>query len=296
MRRDTVLTVATAGAVAAIAGFALVAVAPAGHAADRPSSAYGLAAEGQVPVPRTPYVESVDGRQRSSSALEIPGNPLLSVRAATVTAGADSAAVEILDLIVGPGALDQLKVPPELKAACDNLPAQGAEDLPVPDIDLPDLGLPLPDSLGTKDLPVKNLPELCKLLLTPPSSVLGLDALNVWCEGDRGGVDVGSLTLLGQRIKVPNTPGAMIPAAPLATITVNEQTKRPDGSFSVTGLVINLGNGAEIIRLGSVTCAKPAPRVPKPSPTRTTPEEVKPPPPPIAPAPAPIKTHHPVTG
>lgn len=297
MRRHLVPTVATVGAVAAFAAFTLVVGAPAGNAADRPSSAYAVSADGQVPIPKTPYIESVDGRTRTSSALAIPENPLVSARAGSVTAGHDSAAVELLDVTVGPDALSQVKLPPELKQACANLPAQGAEDLPVPDLSLPDLGLPLPDPPGTDDLPVKNLPELCKLLLTPPSSVLGIDTLNVWCAGDQGGVDVGSLTLLGQRIDVPNTKeSTTIPAAPLATITVNEQTKRADGSFTITGLVINLGGGAEVIRLASATCAKPTPRTePTPEPTPTKPAkraEL----PPAAPVPTPIETRHPVTG
>jgi len=174
-----------------------------------------------------------------------------------VTAGNDAASVELFDVTIGQGALSQVKVPAELKQTCANLPAQGADDLPIPDLPLPDLGLPLPTP-STADLPAKNLPELCNLLLTPPSSLLGIDTVNVWCSGDDGGVDIGSLTLLGQKVAVPTTKQVVtIPAAPLATITVNERTKRSDGSFTITGLTINLGNGAQVIRLASATCAKP---------------------------------------
>jgi hypothetical protein len=130
--------------------------------------------------------------------------------------------------------------------------------------------------------------------------VLGIDSVNVWCAGDRGGVDIGSLTLLGQRIQVPSTEqGAVIPAAPLATITVNEQAQRADGSFTITGLTINLGDGAQVVRLASATCAKPAAAA-KPTPKPT--ERPVPVPstdvgfPPPAPVPTPVKTHHPVTG
>lgn len=296
MRRQTVLTAATAGALAVVAAAALVAAAPAGHAAARPSSAYGVGVDGQAPVPKTPYIESKDGKQRSSTALELPKNPLLSARGATVAAGSDSASVEILDVVVGPNILDQVKVPPELKKSCDQLPDTGADDLPVPDLELPDLGLPvpLPKSVDTLDLPVKNLPELCKLLLTPPSSLLGIDAINVYCDGDSGGVDVGSLTLLGQKIDLPDSPSSSIPATPLATISMNKQTKHSDGSFTVTGLEIDLG-GAAVIRLGSVTCATPAKVQPKPSPspTRPLPESDSVP---YAPPAKPIETRHPVTG
>jgi len=298
MRRNIVPTALTAAAVTGLVALTLVASAPAGNAVDRPSSAYAVGADGQVPVEKTPYVESRDGREHSSSALELPKNPLLSARTATVTAGNDKASVELLDVTLGQGALNQVKLPPELKKSCASLPATGADDLPIPDLPLPDLGLPLPD-LSTVDLPVKNLPELCDLLLTPPSSILGIDAINVWCAGDRGGVDVGSLTLLGLKIQIPSTKeGAVIPAAPLATITVNEQSAGADGSFTVTGLTINLGNGAQVIRLASATCAKPAAKpkpTPKPTPTVPIPgNDVGVPP--AAPVPTPVKTHHPVTG
>ncbi|MFC0627431.1 hypothetical protein [Kribbella deserti] len=297
MRRDFVPTVVTVSAVAGVAAFSLVAAAPVGNAAARPSSAYAVSAEGQVPIPKTPYIESVDGRERTSSALKIPANPLIAARAGSVTAANDSAVVELLDVTIGQGALNQVKLPPELKTACDRLPAQGGDDLPIPDLALPGLGLPLPELPRTDDLPAKNLRELCELLLTPPSSVLGIDSLNVWCAGDKGGVDIGALTLLGQRIAIPSTKqGATIPAAPLATITINEQTKRPDGSFTITGLVINLGNGAEVIRLASVTCAKPAPRTkptPRPKPPKPS-QDIEHPPP--APPPSPVETRHPVTG
>jgi hypothetical protein len=299
MRRHIVPAATTAAAVTGVVVLTLVTGAQPGNATDRPSSAYAIGADGQVPVSKTPYVESRDGRERSSSALELPKNPLLSARTATVTAGNDKASVELLDVTLGKGALDSVQLPPDLKKSCASLPPTGADDLPVPDLPLPDLGLPLPD-LSTVDLPVKNLPDLCNLLLTPPSSLLGIDSVNVWCAGDKGGVDVGSLTLLGQKIQIPGTEqGAVIPAAPLATITVNQQTQAVDGSFTVTGLTINLGDGAQVIRLASATCAKPAAKAtPTPKPT-LRPEPV---PgddvgyPPAAPVPTPVKTHHPVTG
>jgi hypothetical protein len=296
MRRQLVPTITTFAAVTGVVAFTLVASAPIGNAAARASSAYAVSAEGQVPVARTPYADSLDGKRHSSSALELPKNPLLSVRAGTVTAANDAAAVELFDIVVGPDILSQVKLPPDLKKSCDTLPATGADDLPIPKLPLPDLGIPLPD-LSTIDLPVKNLPDLCKLLLTPPSSLLGIESITVWCTGDTGGVDVGALTLLGQRIAVPTVKqGATIPAAPLATITVNEQAKHSDGAFTITGLTINLGGGAEVIRLASATCAKPAA---KPTPKPTQPKTTQPAPEapaPAAPAPTPVKTHHPVTG
>jgi hypothetical protein len=294
-------TVLTAAAVAGVVTFSLVASAPTGNAAARPSSAYAVSAEGQVPIPKTPYAESLDGKRATTSALELPKNPLLSVRAGTATAGNDSASVELFDIVIGPDILNQVKIPPELKQQCASLPKTGADDLPLPDLALPDLGLPLPlPSLSTKDLPVKNLPDLCNLLLTPPKSLLAIDSLNVWCSGGKGGIDVGSLTLLGQTLKVPTTTqGASLPSNPLATIKVNSQSKHSDGAFTVTGLTISLGGGAETINLASATCAKPAAK-PKPKPTPKPPVDHPAPPqvesPPAAPIPTPVKTHQPVTG
>jgi len=297
MRRQLAPTVLTAAAVAGVVTFSLVASAPAGNAAARPSSAYAVSAEGQVPIAKTPYAESLDGKRQTTSALELPKNPLLSIRAGTATAGNDSASVELFDIVVGPDILSQVQIPPELKQQCASLPKTGAEDLPLPDIALPDLGLPLP-KLSTKDLPVKNLPDLCNLLLNPPTSLLAIDSLNVYCSGDSGGVDLGTVTLLGQTLKLPSTKqGASLPSNPLAAISVNSQGKHSDGSFTITGLTINLGGGAEVINLASATCAKPAPK-PKPTPKPTQP--VVPAPPldhvPAAPVPTPVKTHQPVTG
>ncbi len=297
MRRQLAPTVLTVAAVAGVVTFSLVASAPVGNAAARPSSAYAVSAEGQVPIARTPYAESLDGMRQTTSALELPKNPLISVRAGTATAGNDSASVELFDIVIGPEILSQVTIPPELKQTCSTLPTTGADDLPIPDLPLPDLGLPLPQ-LSTKDLPVKNLPDLCNLLLTPPKSLLAIDSLSVWCSGDQGGVDIGSLTLLGQTVKLPSTKqGATLPAAPLATIKVNAQGKHSDGSFTITGLTIDLGGGTEVITLASATCATPAAK-PTPTPKPTQPQVPAPPldHPPAAPVPTPVKTHQPVTG
>ncbi|GAA0584694.1 hypothetical protein HPO96_09980 [Kribbella sandramycini] len=295
MRRQLVPTVVTGAAVLGVVAFSLVAGAPVGNAAARPSSAYAVSGEGQLPINKTPYVESADGKRVSSSALELPSNPLLDVRAGTVTAGNNSASVELIDLSIGAGALGQIPIPPDLKKQCDTLPPTGAGDLPIPDLALPDLGLPLPP-LSLKDLPVKNLPDLCKLLLTPPTSLVALDAVNVWCSAGKGGVDIGSLTLLGQKLSIPTTSQSFsTPANPLISLAVNQQTKNADGSFTITALTVNLGNGAQILKFASATCAKPV--VHKPTPKPTTPKPTPPVhQPPAAPQPTPVKTHLPVTG
>src|SRR5437870_443688 len=122
MRRQLAPTVLTAAAVAGVVTFSLVASAPVGNAAARPSSAYAVSAEGQVPIPKTPYAESLDGKRQTTSALELPQNPLISVRAGTATAGNDSASVELFDVVIGPDILSKVTIPPELKQQCANLP------------------------------------------------------------------------------------------------------------------------------------------------------------------------------
>ena len=86
MRRQLAPTALTVAAVTGVVTFSLVASAPVGNAVARPSSAYAVSADGQVPIAKTPYAESLDGKRQTSSALELPQNPLLSVRAGTATA------------------------------------------------------------------------------------------------------------------------------------------------------------------------------------------------------------------
>ena len=165
-----------------------------------------------------------------------------------------------------------MKLPPDLKKSpAPPLPPTGADDLPIPDLPLPVLGLPLPD-LSTVDLPVKNLPDLCNLLLTPPSSILGIDAAQRLVRGRQGRRRPRLTDAARPEDPVPTVEqSAIIPAAPLATITVNQQAEHSDGAFTITGLTINLG-GAQVIRLASATCAKPAAKpTPKPTQPTTTP-------------------------
>jgi len=282
MRRDLKALAGTAVVVTATASFAVLAGSSAVDARTTTSSAYGIAAAGALPLDKTPYVESGDGSTVTTSEVELPDNPLLSLRAATVTAGNDSASVELLNVGVGEGGLDQLPEPPqELKDACANLPASpSTDDLPLdqlPEIPIP--GFPSPD-----ELPASDLQELCNVLLTPPDSVLSVDAVHVFCQGDTGAVEVADLKVLGQAVNIPSTaPNTSLPANPLVGLTLNKQTKHADGSFTVEGLVIDLGDGSQTITLGSATCAKPA-ATHSPSPT------------PTAPSPTPVVTTHPVTG
>jgi len=283
MRRDLKALAGTAVVVTATASFAVLAGSSAVDARSTTSSAYGVSAAGGLPLDKTPYVESSDGSTHTTSQVELPDNPLLSLRAATISAGNDSASVQLLDVGIGRGGFDQLPEPPdELKDACAGLRDAGTDDLPLGEV--PEI--PVPGFPSLDDLPASDLQELCNLLLTPPDSVLGVDAVHVWCQGDTGAVDVANLKVLGQAVDVPSTaPNTSLPANPLVGITVNKQTKNADGSFTVEGLVIDLGDGSQTITLGSATCAKPAAK-----------HHASSTPTPTAPAPTPVVTTHPVTG
>lgn len=315
MRRDIVAGLTTAGVVTATAAFAVLAGTGPSQAGGVPSSAYGAAATGAFPFEKTPYIESSDGRRHTNSQVELPENPVLSLRAVTTTAADSSASVEIIDAGVGKGLFEELPEPPkELQDLCDQLPlasdaasgsaagglSDGLEGLPkmpggrqgTPKAPPLDLGIPGVPPLD--QLPKGELPDLCRLLQDPPDSIANIDTLNIWCKGDEGGVDVGTVRVLGQEVELPSTdPNTEIPAEPLANITINRQTENADGSFTVDGVVVNLGGAQEIV-LGSATCGNYVEDredpTPKPDP------EPKPDPTPQAPRPAPIPTHHPVTG
>lgn len=290
MRRNLIATAATVAVVTATAGFTVLAGSSGSSAAGTRSSAYAFSAEGPLPIAGTPYVESGDGKTYTASAAELPENPLAELAAGTVSAGNNKASVEMLNVGVGGGVFDQLPdVPPELKAQCDQLPDAGVGDLPVPDLPaIPELPVPgLPDLNDLPDqLPADNLRDLCRLLLTPPSSLLELDMMKVSCNGQQGAVEMGPVTVLGQRFEAPLTQLPALPPNPLVNVTVGEETHHPDGSFTITGLKISLGDGAQSITLGSATCAKfKAPT--KPNPVDHTP---------TAPSPTPVPTNLPVTG
>lgn len=270
----------------AAAGAATIVMASTGvaQADGSTSSAYGFKAEGPFPVEPMPFVESRDGSERSAQLGASPENPLLAVRAGTVTAGDRSASVELLDVEVGRGLLAELpEVPPELRQLCQELPEEG---VPTPPDGLPEV--PIPGLPSLDDLPADDLRSLCELVLTPPESLLGIELVRVSCEGREGRVEVAGLEVAGTAVPTPELPeGAGIPANPLLTITANRQTENPDGSFTVEGLVIDLGDGTEEITLGSATCggavAVPGGRPPV--------EE-----PPVAEAPRPVPAAVPVTG
>lgn len=254
MKRRAIAAAGAATLGAATAVLALVAGTTVGFAETTTSSAYGLAAEGALPIDPTPYVESTDGTTKTSSLLELPDNPLLAAGAAKLTAGKDKASVEVLNAGVLPGA----ELPEELEPLQDALSQLADALAPVCDAEVPQLpelpDNPLSDILdGIGD--ALDPGALCEALEGGLPSVLEVGLIRVHCEGDTGGTQIADVTLLGQELPIPEAPADLgIPENPLLALTANKQTNNDDGSFSVTGLEINLGDGAEVITLANATC------------------------------------------
>ncbi len=267
------------GAVTAIA--ALVIGTTAGYAETVPSSAYGIAAEGPVPIEPTPYVESTDGSKQENSAFTLPDNPLVSLEVAKVTAAENSASAELLNVGLVPGA----ELPEQLSALNQPLQQLMAGLEPACQVDNP--AEPVTDALGDV-LPgeiVKQLDpqQLCASITAGETPALvSIELVHVACDADSGSVEIANVAMLGQQVAIPpledETP--ILPENPLVTITANKQTSNDDGSFTVVGLEIDLGGGTEVITLGSATCGFIEPDTDKPT----------------APPPTPVTTGLPVTG
>jgi hypothetical protein len=268
----TGLAVATAAVVLGTGG--------ASQAAGSKSYAYGLdvVAQGESQV-RQPYVESSDGSTKTGGGSELPDNPLFTGSIALLSAGNDTASVELVDLSIGGGVADQLPKEfrdglAELKPVCEGLGQAPPPELP----EIP--GIPI----GT----LPDLQEACDDFVAGEfTDILGIEAVNIECQGDDGAVEVLGLEVLGLPIEVPPLAPdtAILPENPGLNIIANRQTQNPDGSFTVDGLVVDLGGQLELI-LGSATCGEPIA-------TEAAPDPEGPPP---APAPEPVPGNLPVTG
>lgn len=287
MRRRVVAGAGAAAVGAATAIAALVIGMGAGWAENTTSSAWGLAADGQFPLEKTPFIESTDGTEQTSSALELPENDFIEVGAVKLTAGDDKASTEVTDITLIPGFGDQ--IPEELQDAFNDTKDQlCSAGEPLPDageeIENTPLGDVIPDTL-TDNL---NVDALCSAL-EAGDALVGIDAVNVECEGDDGSMDLGALTLLGQEIDLPELEKDMpiLPDNPLLSITANKHTKNDDGSYQVDGLSINIADGAQTINLAGVLCGVPQEDTDV-EPTEDNDDD--------APAPSPVTTELPVTG
>lgn len=257
-------------------------------AAGAPSSAYGLAASGVIPIDALPSVVSYDGERVADALAEVPDNPLLSASAFAVSAENGRASSGVVDLAVGRGVLSQLPedLGEQLRPVCDQLGQVDFEDV------TDDLGTfvidPLQDALneGTADSPIDlgaitaldfsalvpgDLTGLCDVL--DGGALVSADAIEASCTGDRGAVEIVNLRALGLPMEVDTSKaGSSVEIPGVVTVTVNRQTQRADGTFTVDALVVDLFGQQEVV-VASATCgevitgSEPGDRNPAPSPT-----------------------------
>lgn len=240
-------------------------------AAGTPSSAYGLGASGLIPLDPLPEVVSRDGARVSDALAEVPGNPLLTASALAVSAENGRATSGVVDLAVGGGVLEQLPVDlgEQLAPVCDQL---GQVDLDEVTDSLGKLVVdPLQDALneGTADSPIDlsaitsldfsrlvpgDLSGLCAVL--DGGALVAADAVEASCTGSGGGVEIVNLRALGLPIEIDTSRvGTAVEVPGVIKVTVNRQTQRADGTFSVDALVIDLFGQQEVV-VASATCGR----------------------------------------
>jgi hypothetical protein len=283
------LTSFTAATVAVMAGSALLIAAPGASSADPTrSSAYGVSVNGggQEVVPPSPTVESTDGSEQSTGG-EIPSEagPLLAGGLLKLTAGDDKASVVVTNLKIGNLAAE---LPKELTDQLDQLGAACDQFEQAPGEEIPDILGELPIG-GVQQPSEQDLVAFCNDLGTL-ANLATIETLNVECNGDTGTVTVLGASLLGAGVPTnledvaPNT--KLFPDNPLLDVTLNRQTKGPNGAFTVDGLVVSLGGGQAEAVVASTTCGEGIAQ----SAGGSSPEA------PTAPAPTPQQGTAPVTG
>ena len=296
----------TLALVTAGASVALVGGLSSSHAAQAPSSAFGLVATGPIPIQKTPTVVSTDGKLATNSLIALPSNPLLSGGVVNVKAANDFAHSDVTNLSVIGNGLNGLAsqlsaLTSQLQPVCDALKqvplsqVTGAVNSGLGTLDLSVLGpildavsgptgidLSLVKAVDLSKLLPEDLTGLCKVL-AGTAGVVGADAVTTECHGHTGTFNVANLNLLGLPINVDtNQKNAKVEIPGVVKIETNRQTVNSDGTFTVDGIVIDLPilQNQEII-VTSATCGRVTTRTP---PTTS------------APTPTPTHTKAPVTG
>jgi hypothetical protein len=279
---------ALAGAAALAVTTGLVTTANPSQAAATKSYAYGISVNGEG---KQPYVESTDGSTQTNPDASLPDNPLLSGTIAKFQAGDDYASIRIADLTVGSAAgelaplFEQLQ---QLQTACEGLGEAPTEQVFDGIRDNLPTGIQLPTE--------EQVIDFCNALVDVDlPSVASIGTVDIECDGDSGRVALADTSVLGAPAPEPlqgdvpaNTKLFTGEAAPLAQalqVTFNRQTAKPNGAFSVDGVVVEAGGGQLEIVLGHTTCGEPLPagRAPAQAPAP-------------APAPDPVRQSVPVTG
>lgn len=101
MTRRAIAGAGAAAVGAATAVTALVLGTVTGYAEAGTSSAFGVSAEGIIPIDPTPYIESTDGSEQKDDLVNIPLGEFGEVRAATLIAGNDVASTELAGVELG---------------------------------------------------------------------------------------------------------------------------------------------------------------------------------------------------
>lgn len=279
----------------AAASVALIGGSSTSSAAGAPSSAYGIAISGALPLAPTPAVVSEDGRLVSDSAASIPDNPLLGGGVLEVGAENGYARAALADLAVGDGILDLLPVDlaEQLQPVCDALGAVPLDQVtdPITGLLLPGTlqdvldQLPTPVDLGAVtaldlgDLLPEDLTGLCDLL-AGDVGLVGASAIEARCQGHTGTTTIADLTALGLPVQIDTSQANATTAIPgVLSLTVNRQTENTDGTFTVDALVLDLFDQVEVV-VASATCGRVT--------DRRDPTD--------APSPTPVETRLPVTG
>ncbi|GAB3868335.1 hypothetical protein GCM10028801_44120 [Nocardioides maradonensis] len=299
LKRQLAAVGGTLALVTAGASVALVGGLSSGHAAQAPSSAFGLVATGPIPIQKTPTVVSTDGKLAKNSLVSIPTNPLLSGGVVNVKAKNGYAHSDVTNLgVIGNGlnglASQLSTLTSQLGPVCTALKqvplnqvtnavkqGTGTLDLTVlgPILDAVSGGtgidLSLVKAIDLSKLLPDDLSGLCKVL-AGTASVVGADAVTTECHGHTGTFNVANLNLLGLPINVDtNQKNAKVEIPGVVKIETNRQTLNSDGTFTVDGIVIDLPilQNQEII-VTSATCGNVAHRTvtsnaPTPTPTHT---------------------------
>ena len=288
MKFRTPLALAGAAALAVTTG--LVTTADPSQAAATKSYAWGFAINGE---PKQPYVESTDGSTQTNPDASFPAEaePLVSGDIIKFQAGDDYANISIADLTLASEAsqLEPLFAElQDLQQACTGLGEAPTEQVLTEFQNNLPTGIQLPTE--------EQVLDFCSQLLDADiASLLAIDTFDVECRGDSGSVTLADTSVLGAPAPEPlqgDVPadtklftGDAAPLAQLVQVTFNRQTAKPNGAFSVDGIVVELGGGQGEIVLGHTTCGEPVSQ-----PARSAPN------PPPADAPEPVRQSVPVTG
>jgi hypothetical protein len=260
MKTRKPLAIAAAAAMTMTAG--LVVAANPSQAAATKSYAWGLAINGE---PKQPYVESTDGSTQTDPDASFPpeAEPLLAGDIIKFQAGDDYANISIADLKIASAAseleplFDELQ---NLQQACEGLGDAPTDQL----LDGVRENLPTGVQLPSEE----QVLAFCSGLIDADiASLLSIDTFDVECKGDSGSVTLADTKVLGAAAPEPlqgDVPvdtklftGDAAPLAELVQVTFNRQTKKPNGAFSVDGMVLEVGGGGLEVIVGHTTCGEP---------------------------------------